>query len=135
MPRNGERGFTLVEILVVLLIVAILAAIGLPLFLNQRSKAQDADAKAAASVAATAFELYHQDRDSFAGAAVADLEELEPSLKQVSALRIDSTATTYEIEVASGSGNGPFVIRRSPDDTVRTCGRPGDGGCPESGEW
>ena len=47
MPRNGERGFTMIEILVVLLIVAVLAAIAIPLFTNQRDKARDAEAKTA----------------------------------------------------------------------------------------
>ena len=45
--RNGERGFTLIEILVVLLIILVLAAIAFPLFINQRTKAQDAEAKTA----------------------------------------------------------------------------------------
>ena len=125
----------MVEILVVLLITAILAAIGLPLFLNQRAKAQDADAKAVATVAAGAFEVYHQEHDDFAGAGVADLERLEPSLKEARGLTIDSTGDTYTITVASGSGNGPFTIERKLDDTTRTCGRPGEGGCPDSGEW
>ena len=47
MPRNGERGFTMIEILVVLLIVAVLSAIAIPLFMNRATKAQDADAKSA----------------------------------------------------------------------------------------
>jgi type IV pilus assembly protein PilA len=135
MPRNGERGFTLVEILVVLLIAATLAAIGLPLFLNQRSKAQDVDAKASASVAASAFEIYHQEHDGFAGATVADLEDIEPSLKSARGLTIDSSADTYDITVDSASGNGPFRIARTAADTTRTCDHPGDGGCPDSGEW
>ena len=135
MPRNGERGFTLIEILVVLLIVATLAAIGMPLFLNQRSKAQDAEAKSGASVAASAFEVYHQEHDGFGGATVADLEDIEPSLKAARGLTVDSTADTYKVEVDSVSGNGPFRIERTADDTTRTCDHPGDGGCPESGEW
>jgi prepilin-type N-terminal cleavage/methylation domain-containing protein len=135
MARNGERGFTLVEILVVLLIMTILAAVALPLFLNQRGKAQDADAKSAASVAARAFEVYHQEHDGFAGAAPSDLEEIEPSLRGARGLTIDSTTDTYELSVDSASGNGPFTIDHSLTDTTRTCGHPGDGGCPDSGEW
>ena len=134
MPRNGERGFTMIEILVVLTIVVILGAIALPAFFNPRAKAQDTDAKSAATVAAGALEVYHQDHESFAGATTAALEDIEPSLKQASGLAVTPAADGYTLSVDSATGTA-FKIKRDAGTTERTCGAPGSGGCPQSGNW
>jgi type IV pilus assembly protein PilA len=134
MPRNGERGFTMIEILVVLTIVAILAAVGLPAFMAQRSKAQDTDAKSAATVAAGTLEAYYQDHDSYTGATPAALEGIEPSLKQARGLAVTPAADGYTLSVDSATGTA-FTVKRDAGSTERTCGAPGHGGCPESGKW
>jgi type IV pilus assembly protein PilA len=55
---EGDGGFTLPEILVVLIIIGILAAIAIPVFLNQRRKGYDAGVKSDLRNAATAQETY-----------------------------------------------------------------------------
>jgi type IV pilus assembly protein PilA len=40
-PGRPDAGFTLIELLVVMTIIGVLAAIAIPVYLNQRAKAQD----------------------------------------------------------------------------------------------
>ncbi len=63
---KGEKGFTLIELLVVIIIIAILAAIAIPTFLGQRSKAQDASAKSLVRNAMTAIESAYVDTRTYA---------------------------------------------------------------------
>lgn len=56
--NKNEDGFTLVEILVVILIIGILAAIAIPVFLNQRQKANDAALTSDVINAAKVVETY-----------------------------------------------------------------------------
>ncbi len=75
---NDESGFTLVELLVVMLIIGILAAIAIPAFFSQRDKGYDSDAKANARTVQTALETYAVDNDGkYTGATLANLANIE----------------------------------------------------------
>jgi type IV pilus assembly protein PilA len=127
----ASDGFTLVEILVVILIVGILAAIALPIFLNQRDKAQDAEAKTAVATAAKAIETWGTEHDSsYDGATTAALARIEPSLGQARNLSVDAQPDGYTVSVDSAGDGGTFSIARAGDGSVvRDCTQPGRGTC------
>jgi type II secretion system protein G len=148
--RSGsESGFTLVELLVVMLILGILAAIAIPSFFNQRDKARDAEAKAAVRTAQTAMETYATDNNgSYANAtsdptapyAAGSLQAIEQSLGDVGArltLPVAPTANTYTVQVESETGATQLfrIARDANGVTTNSCDADGTAGCPSDGTW
>ena len=63
--KDKDKGFTLVELLVVVVIIGILAGIAIPLFLTQKQKGVDASIKSDIKNAATLQETYYIDNGSY----------------------------------------------------------------------
>jgi len=140
---QSEKGFTLIEILVVILIIGILAAIALPAFLNQRSKAQDTEAKLAARTAQTALETLYTDEKSYAKPAgttslIAALRAIEPTLNEGVAatdLTVVGDASSYSVTVTQPSTASVFRIVSASGSVTRSCDTDGTKGCPAGGAW
>ena len=132
---QSESGFTLVELLVVMLILGLLAAIAIPAFFNQRDKAADAEAKSTAKTAQTAMETYATDNNgSYVTATEEKLLAIEPTL-DVSKIELSPvpTATNYSIDVSSTVAGQVFSIDRTAGALSYPCTASGKGGCPAGG--
>jgi type IV pilus assembly protein PilA len=80
---KDDRGFTLIELMVVVLIIAILIAIAIPTFLGLRRRAQDRAAQSNLRNGLTAGKAFYTDDETYLAFDAAAGELIEPSLSWV----------------------------------------------------
>ena len=98
--ERDEEGFTLIELMVVVLIIAILLAIAIPTFLGARTKAQDRAAQSNLRNALTAEKTYYTDAQQYTTLA-ASLAAIEPAIQWTT-----SAPTTGQVQTTVTSANG-----------------------------
>jgi type IV pilus assembly protein PilA len=133
---RNERGFSLPEVLVVLLLLGVLAAIAIPQFLGQRGSGHDASAKSDVRNLAGAVEACQADSGDYRecdAAADHPRSGLEWGSDPGEVAVVAADRDTYAIRGISRSGR-EFEWEKGDDSVVtRRCAAEG-GGC-QDGSW
>ena len=138
--RTGdEGGFTLIELLVVILIIGILAAIAIPAFLSQKSKAYDSSAKTLAQTAQTAAETLDAENGSYAKISTTELNKIEPTINitngseaELTKASVVTEGTTegYEVTATAANTGDEFTVKRLGSGVIEHLCKSTKKGCP-----
>src|SRR3954454_19970713 len=119
--QSEESGFTLIELLVVILIIGVLAAIALPNFLGQRTKAQDSSAKSDARNMVSQMESCYTDANTYANCPNGNTGLTIGTAKGEVNATPNANGDGYTVVAHSQSDNS-FTITKNANGTVtRTC--------------
>jgi len=120
VKRNNEKGFTLIELMIVIAIIGILAAIAIPQFSAYRTRAKNSAANADLRNACTAQEAYYVDYQTYATDVDALTVQYGLYLSDGVTISIDSnntTANTYVMTAWHSEGDQSYTVT-GPGGTV-----------------
>jgi len=120
MMRKNE-GFTLIELMIVIAIIGILAAIAIPQFSAYRTRSYNAAAEADLRNAATAQEAYYVDKQTYVAAPQTNLTGSTYGFYTSQGVTVDGTAGTqlYTMTALNSSGNKTYTLT-GPGGSITT---------------
>ncbi len=113
--RTRESGFTLIEVLVVVIIVAILAAVAFPIYQNYVKGAYASDAQSAIGSIWNAAQMYYQDKGEWPD----DIDQLEPKYISLK----NATKRNWSFTIIGGGDGVSEITALSTEEMKQGAGK------------
>ncbi|MEZ5169792.1 MAG: type II secretion system protein [Acidimicrobiia bacterium] len=113
--NDEEQGFTLIELMVVVLIIAILIAFAIPTFLGARRRAQDRSAQSSDRNTLSAADTIYSDNQTYTDVDAAALGAEEPSIT----FKAGNAASTgpKDVSVDAADADNLYIVALSDSGT------------------
>lgn len=102
---RGEKGFTLIELMIVIAIIGILAAIAIPQFSSYRKRAYNSAAQTDLKNAATAEEAYYVDEQTYGGTS-----DVTFTTSENVTLNVSEGSDDYTLSAFHSSGDKTYTL-------------------------
>lgn len=110
--KMNSKGFTIIELMIVVAIIGILAAIAYPSYLEHTERTRRVDAQGALSGLANAMERYYTANSTYEGAGAAGADTGAPSIYADEA-PLDSAEKFYDLTIQAADASS-YVLRATP---------------------
>jgi type IV pilus assembly protein PilE len=132
LPVSGEKGFSLVELMVVVAIVAVLASVATPAYINYLNRARQSEATNLLLTARLEMEEFYADNNRYAGTVgclpsfsgncsvtankskwyTFSVSNVSPAYYRIAATRLITYSSTTDRLMISASTDTPVVITK-----------------------
>jgi len=122
MMKTTQQGFTLIELMIVVAIIGILAAVAIPAYQDYTTRAKITEVIALGSAAKTSISEFYLTEGSMPGsAAAAGVNMSTDQSDYVTTIAYNNGAVTYTVSTGDATGTVIFAGTGSSDGVKWTC--------------